>query len=303
MMKLILRVLPVAAIAISSMAFQGVSAQTVIEITPLFEYPVAPEELPTLNEKCDYLMAHFWDSMDLKNKTAVDQNALNDAFRVYSLPMRYASKEKVDASVSKLLDAVSKNPALLYQFTKAAEENLYGPRAEVWIDEVYERFLNAAVNSKKIPDGRKDRYRRQLAALTSSRVGQGAPQFSFESRDGITASYFPMSTPTLIIFGDPKDSDWRMMRLRLETNVALTQAVDKGRANVLFIVPEKVDGWQAEVADYPAKWTVGISPEVKESIDIRTKPSVYVIGSDGKTVLKNVSVENGVSALLDILAQ
>lgn len=60
-------------------------AQDVITIEPLFEYPTAPEELPTINEKSDYLVEHFWDRMDFKSKSTVDQNALNDAFRVYAV--------------------------------------------------------------------------------------------------------------------------------------------------------------------------------------------------------------------------
>ena len=34
-------------------------AQDIIEIQPLFEYPSAPEELATLEEKSDYLVEHF----------------------------------------------------------------------------------------------------------------------------------------------------------------------------------------------------------------------------------------------------
>ncbi len=60
----------------------------VIEIEPLFEYPVAPEEIISLSDKSNWLMQHFWDNMDFKKKDAVNQSALNDAFRVFTLPMQ-----------------------------------------------------------------------------------------------------------------------------------------------------------------------------------------------------------------------
>ena len=58
------------------------SAQEIIEIDPLFQYPSAPEELSSIQDKSNYLVNHFWEPMDFKDKKAVDQNALNDAFKV-----------------------------------------------------------------------------------------------------------------------------------------------------------------------------------------------------------------------------
>lgn len=185
------------------------SAQQYIEIEPLFEYITAPEELSSLNEKSDYLVEHFWDKMDFKTKTTVDQSALNHAFKVYATPMRFAEKEKASASVNKLIDALSKNPTLLLQFTKAAEETIYGPRSEVWIDEVYTKFLRALIKNKKIQQPRKEKYAKQLAMLEASVVGNKAPSFSFENLDGNEASYFPMTTPSILIFGNPNNTDWR----------------------------------------------------------------------------------------------
>ena len=99
-MKTINKFVLFAIISISS-AFFTVNAQEVIEIEPLFEYPTAPQELPTLEEKSDYLVEHFWDQMDFKSKSTVDQNALNDAFRVFSVPLRWSAKDKAVAATQK----------------------------------------------------------------------------------------------------------------------------------------------------------------------------------------------------------
>ena len=278
-------------------------AQQYIEIEPLFEYISAPEELSTLNEKSDYLVEHFWDNMDFKSTNAVDQTALNHAFKVYSTPLRFAEKVKASASVDKLIVSLSKNPTLMLQFTKAAEENIYGPRSEVWIDEVYVKFLQALVKNKKIQEARKEKYVKQLAMLEASTLGNKAPTFTFENVKGGESSYFPMATPSIIIFANPTNTDWRMARLRMETNAQLTQAVDKGKINVLFIVPEKMEGWKDEVANYPQHWTMGCAEGLSEKIDVRAKSSIYFasvwfIGSDGKIALKNVPIETAVEEAL-----
>ena len=299
-MKIFNRIILYSMISFSALTIDTF-AQDIIEIQPLFEYPSAPEELATLEEKSDYLVEHFWDSMDFKSKSTVDQNALNDAFKVFSVPLRWANRDKAIAATNKLLQTISKNPTLLLQFTKAAEETIYGPRAEVWVDEVYLKFLNTLVSNKKIPAQRKKKYEDQLKVLSNALVGNVAPEFKFEGLDGREATYFPMTTVTIIIFGDPRDTDWRISRLRMESNAALTDALDKGKINILYILPNKLDNWKNEVSGYSSKWTVGCGDKLNEIYDMRATPSVYLIGSDGKILLKNTTLNMAVNKAFEQL--
>lgn len=300
MTRTIKRILIIPLLAFSA-GISEISAQEIIEIEPLFEYPSAPEELSTLEDKSNYLVEHFWDSFNFKSKNTVDQNALNDAFRVYSVPLRWAHRDKSVAAVDKLIQSISKNPTLLMQFTKAAEETIYSPRAEVWVDDVYLKFLNAIVKNKKVPQSRREKYERQLKVLTNCHTGNSAPEFKFENVNGDNATYFPMSTPTIIIFGNPRNTDWRLNRLRLEANAALTEAINKGKVNVLFIIPRKMDNWKSDVTGYSSKWTVGCGENLKDIYDLRAEPSIYTIGADGKIIFKNTPVETAVEKVLEII--
>lgn len=277
----------------------NVENDNLIVIQPLFEYPTAPEEIEDLAGKSNFLMEHFWDDMNFKSKKAVDQAALNDAFSVYTVPMQFADKNAVMNSVNTLIKRISKNPALLLQFTTAAEEALYGNRARFWIDEVYIPFLEAIDKDKKIPDIRKVRFRRQLNILKNSAIGNRAPQFDFEGIDGNKRKYFPMSTPTLIEFGDPSCDECRHTRLRLEANAALTEAVNAGKVNILFIIPSPSESWALETAGYPSKWTVGASEDVDDIYDLRLSPSLYVIDGTGTIIAKNIDVTTAISTLLN----
>lgn len=290
-----------ATLSIAALSFSPAFSQEIIQIEPLFEYPVAPEELPTMAEKSNYLVEYFWDSFDYKRKTSVDQNALNHAFKVFTVPMRYADKEKSVAAVEKIITQISKNPTMLLQFTKAAEENMYGPRAEFWVDEVYLKFLEAIVKNKKVSETRKSKYETQYNVLRNTLVDGYAPMFKFTDRRGKEATYFPMSTPTLIIIGNPKDADWRMTRVRMESNIPLTQEIDKGKVNIIFIVDSEMSDWEKETEGYSPKWTVGIAPDIKKTLDIRISPSAYVVGTDGKIVAKNIPVLPAAGQLLRLL--
>ena len=74
-----------------------------------------------------------------------------------------------------------------------------------------------------------------------------------------------------------------------------TSLVDRGLVNVLFIIPDPVDGWQTQIGDYPSNWVVGASDTVSDILDIRSTPSFYVIGKDGKIIAKNISVDQAKS--------
>ena len=266
------------------------TADNVIYIEPLFEYPTAPEEILSLEDKSDWLMEHFWNNFDFKSKEAVDQNALNDAFNVYSNPMRWATRDVVLKSTDRLIAAISKNPTLLLQFTKAAEENLYGPRAETYIDEVYVKYLEALVKSKKLSPSRKERYSRQLRILKNSMVGVVPPRFPFKNVNGST-EYFNPGLLTLIEFGDPECMDCRYAKLKMDTDLRFSELVEKGKINVLFIIPDPDEGWETLVTDYPPLWHTGASEEISDIYDLRSTPYFYVIGTDGKIIDKTANVE------------
>lgn len=263
-------------------------------VNALFEYPTAPEEINGLAAKSEWLLQHFWDQMDFKQKS-VDQTALNHAFSVYVVPMRFASKNVADKSVADLLKKLKKNPGLLYQFTRAAEENIYSPKATVWIDEIYLQFLNTAIANKKIANSRKLRWQVQKKQIENCLVGQPMIPFNLQDRSGKEGPFSPGNLMTVIEFGDPGCDDCRISRLKMESNAALMQKVKSGELAVYFIVTDPESSWVLETLDYPKSWTVAAATTADDDLDLRATPSFYVIGADGKILAKNVTVNEAIS--------
>lgn len=278
---------------------EWLNAQGQIVIEPLFEYPVAPESLVSLEEKSNYLIDHFWDSLDVKNKKGVSQHALDDAFSVYCAAMRFADREKVHKSIETLLKRIKNNTALLVQMTKAAEDNLYDGRAGIVSDEAYIPFLRNVVKNKKVSKLRKARWEQQLRQLEASQEGMALPRFPIEDRYGHKGSFEPRHKMTVIEFGDPGCNDCRFSRLTLETDVELGRQVDNEKIGIAFIVVSPEEGWQAEVADYPSKWLVASAEGIDDTLDIRHSPTFYVLDSDGKIVAKNVTAERAAAIALE----
>lgn len=260
-----------------------------IVIEPLFEYPVAPDSLPTLEEKSTYLVEHFWDAMDWKNKQAVDQNALNDAFMVFSSPMRWADVAVTNKAVDAVIRNTSKNPVLALQMARAAEEAFYGPRAIYWSDPLYIRFIDNVLGVKKIPQARKERFLRHRTLLENSKAGNFPKEFEYVTADGKKSKYRPDGVITVIEFGNPDCDDCRYAKLMLDTDLTFSTLVEKGQINMLFVIPDPEPGWESMIAEYPKGWHSGASEGIDDVYDIRIRPSFYVIGHDGKIIAKNVN--------------
>lgn len=272
------------------------AAQIVIE--PLFEYPAAPDHIEGLEERSDYLMDHFWDGFDFTQGNSVDQNALNDAFNVYTTAMRYADRGKALSSVNSLLKKLKGNSVMLLQFTKAAEENLYGPRATIWSDEVYLPFLKALTSEKGLSDARKQRYLMQQDVIQRNSPGMKFPEIRLTLRDGRHMDYKPQSPLTIVEFGNPDCDDCRFSRLKLEMAPDISSWIENGEVEMAFIVadavPEEQEDILSQLKEYPTRWITGICYGGDDIFDIRSTPSFYIVDKNGKIAAKNLDVTQAV---------
>lgn len=262
-------------------------------IPPLFEYVMAPDDLPDLRSRTDYLMEHFWDPFDFKKTNIVDQNALNHAFWVYTQAMPYASEKKVDESVKNLIKKIRNNPGLSYQFAKAAEENLYGPRAELWGDAVFIEFLQNVVDNRKVRESQKKHFRDQLELLRRTAAGSPLPELSVTDLAGNSVKLIPGKEFTLVEFTTPANEDGPYSNLKLDISGVVNDLIEDGRLEVDIIV---IDDKAPEGA-LPDKWNIFYSPEAASGMDLRINPSFFVIGKDKKIVGKNLPVDDAIQLL------
>lgn len=270
-----------------------------IVIDPLFKYIEAPDNLPDLRSRTDYVMEHFWDPFDFKNSGTVDQNALNHAMEVYIQSMPYASEKKVNESVKKLVGKIKNNPGLSLQFAKAAEEHLYGPRAIYWIDDIYMAFLENVVSNKKISENKKGRYEKQYEMLKKTAKGAPLPSFNLVSLDDHPNGYNPGKEFNIIEFTAPDCDDCRYTNLKLDISSVVNDMLEAGRLDVTAVLLG--EGYQeADVANMPAKWKKGYSGDALKNIDIRRVPCFYILDKNKNIVGKNLTVDDAIALIEEL---
>lgn len=288
--------LPVNAIAASDSTVVAVDEDIMI-IPPLFEYIVAPEDLPDLQSRTDYLMDNFWNPFDFKNTKFVDQIALNHAFGVYCQAMTFASEKKVEQSVKKLIKNIKGNPGLSLQFAKAAEENLFGPRAEIWADGVYMEFLQNLVDNKKIDNSKKKRYQQQLDLLRRTAIGAPFPEIELLSENGTLTKFQPEKNFRLIEFTLPNCEDCRYSNVKMDISGVVNDLIEDGNLDVMLVMT----GYPVSRKDYPEKWIALSSDNAADILDIRVFPCFYIVDREGKIRGKNLNVDTAIG-LLETLA-
>lgn len=261
-----------------------------VVLDPLFEYIEAPDDLPDLQSRTDYLMDNFWNPFDFDASGAVDQYALNHAFSVYAQAMPYASEKKVTASVKKLINKIKDNPVLTFQFTKAAEENLYSPRALFWSDDIYICFLENIVSNKGIDDSRKSKYVSQLELLKKSAIGSKFPEFNVVNINGTETRITTGKKFTLIEITTPSNEDFRYANLKLDISGVVNDMISDGVLDVdLVFISDKLPQ-----LNYPEKWNVFFAEDINKSLDVRINPSFYVLDANNEIIGKNLSVDDAI---------
>jgi len=271
--------------------------QTQVVVLPaILNLPELPADITDINERYKYFVSHFWDNFDFKQK-AVGQIQLDDAFEQYCSGLRLVSAGDAHGSVNTLIKKLEKNPTLLYQFCVSAENNLYDPqRAEVLIDDIYVKFLDAVLRCKKIKDVRKGRFALQYAPLHQSLVGMQAPKFDFVGSDGVKQHFSPSPKNAVVIFGHPDCPDCMMAKIKMESDTDLNALCRQGEIEVFFIIPDDdTENWKEMVADYPHYWTVGMAEGVADIYDIRFAPTIYVLDNKRNIVAKTPFADDAIS--------
>lgn len=270
----------------------SVAEEGPLVIPPLFEYPAAPDDLTSLQDRANWLLENFWSPFDF-TQNSVSQAALDHAFGVYVTPLRWADPKVADTQISALVQKLAKYPPMLLQFTKAAENNLYSDKSTMWVDGAYVKFLDALLANKKISDLRKARYKEERKLLSTSMIGSKMPSFDYVTPSGVKERLEFTTPNTVVIFGDPFCSECAMYKIAIETMPELNQMIADGQLNIYYIIPdgESVEDWQRQLARYPSAWKRGAGKLLDEVYDMRQQPSVYLLDGNGVIVDKYISTQ------------
>lgn len=276
-----------------------VSAQT---DNRLFPYPEPPKDMTNLYERCNFLVYKFWDQCNIKSAFS-SKAKLNVAFGDWLGFMPYASADTVYLAIDNFHKSFKKNGEHALEIAKMAEAWLYSDTARYRSDELYGRFVDAAVANKKIPAAERKHFEAQKLILDNSSVGSKVPDIELVKEDGTKTSFYADSADyTLLIIYEGDCLDCSFARVRLSADMVLNQLNDGGIVRVVSLYAGEPDAAFAEaVAPYPKAWLNVASPETAKYFEMRSLPAIYYLDKEHKIIGKDLVVDNILEAFRSLI--
>lgn len=269
----------------------------------LFPYPVVPDSKITLDQRCNYLVYHFWDRANIKQSfSTIDK--LREAFGDWASFMPHATADTVMLSINNYIKAVEKADAKrVPDMVKIAEHWFQGDSAEYASDALFLPFCQAGAKSKKTDAATRARYGRRAKILECSGIGSRVPNLQFVDAEGeVHGLDDVLASRVVLFFADPDCTDCSLAKARLAADYNLKSLVDKGLVKVVVLYDKESD-WQQAAKSCPETWVTGASDSIDEYFDLISQPTIYYVDGRHRVLGKNMDVDTLLSTLLVINRQ
>lgn len=279
------------------------TATTVSGTTTVHAGPYLPPQPPaTLADsgKHVWMAEHYWDSFDFADTAQLaDMECMGPAFGIYLQILHTVPQPQAAASIRGMLDrAMAGNLATFERFTDWFEETLYDPNSPLRCEELYIPVLEYIVASPQVDSLMKIRPQSQLDMALKNRPGDVATDFTYTTPDGRSHRLSALKAHfTLLYFYNPDCPACREIKEYIRSSVVFGDWMDKTDGlRVLAVYPdEDLDLWRERLPQIPEAWIVGCDPGHKlmddRLYDLKAIPTIYLLDSSKRVILKDVPVE------------
>lgn len=267
--------------------------------------PQIPDSLRTAPGRAAYLIEHFWDNMDFADTSlSTNQLFIEQNFSNYASLFPHTDIDSIlPAAAKALMRRAETNRDAYNLLAQTADTYLYEPESPVSNEGAYLYFLRAITDSPFIEPALRIRYEVQLKDVQKNRPGTIANNFEIRLRNGNTATLLDLcrgAKANLLLFYDPECSDCTIFVADIKKDTSLEKAIAAGHLNIIAVYPEGDETLFAEGAGkIPSGWIDGISPDgsvsENELYTITYFPTIYLLDTDGKVLLKNADPEEAIS--------
>ncbi len=265
-------------------------------VSPALELPLpaVPHSIVDPCERTDYVLSHFWDSLDFSdtlrthNPEFVQRNVAR--FLKY---FPEGSGWIRSHGIASLLDSTANDPVAFGLVTDALDRYLDDPNSPLRNEEYYILFLEKLLSVPGLSDDDRVRPANKLAIAKKNRPGSDATDFSYLDRDGKkrTLRTTTPGKPLLLIFYDPECDHCSEILRQVHDSRVIADRVRNGALTVLAIYTEgKRQLWDDTKAGMPRDWIVGYDLDNIVDRDLYAVPAMpimYLLDPDKKVLLKD----------------
>ncbi len=233
--------------------------------------PAVPAELTSTAARADYVAAHFYDAMDWADPSMTAEDAQTQAWADILSILPYTTSGTDSAAVARLFGTVPAEYVALY--AELAEAYLLSADSEMVSERLYTAALTALTERDDLSATEKATHQARLDYLKQNAPGTRATDFAFEAPDGATVSlndYVGKAPFLLVVFHDPECDTCHEIIRTLTTDPYWVGLQSSGTLGI--ITPE-------------------ITDELDEAFRMLYTPSLYLLDSEGRVIVRNVLLD------------
>lgn len=267
-----------------------------------FPLPQVPMVMTDAAEREAFLLTHYWDAYAVPDTLrAADRQVVEQAFVAFAtlLERRASEPETVRAAMGSFCGALEQAGARVRtDLTRLMDECLYNPNSRFYDEALYAVYLEERLAAADKADPLRSAWVFKLDLIRRNAVGSAASDFVYSLPDGRRRTLY--ATPVqgrwlLLVFYDPECHSCHDILAGMFADEVLRQAVGQKQVSVLAVYTEgKENVWKKYLPGMPSSWVIGNDAgRVKEQAlyDLKAMPTLYLLDSDRKVVLKDAAYE------------
>ena len=183
-------------------------------------------------------------------------------------------------------------------FEEMVPKYLYDPNSPVRNEDLYLPYVSRLAVSDYVDPDMKPAYDHDAQMCSLNMIGSPAADFTFTDLGGKRHTLYGVKAETtLLFFTNPGCPACKEIIESLTSDGKIADLVTSGRLAVVNVyIDEELDKWRENASVYPKNWYNGYDQSyiIRSDVtyNVRAIPSLYVLDSEKKVIMKDAPVEN-----------
>ena len=294
---------------------------TTAEIRPFPLVSVPMVYADNEESQTEYVMEHFWDpffaghgatgnnmilgvsdeeiEQALANYISILQNHKADA-----TPDNPAALTKAQKSIKTLFSKMESRPGAAFaRMAELVTKYLYDPNSPLRDEDLYLPFAEAAEKSSCTSEDMRVAYQTEAKACRTNAFGQKVPDIKYSDARGRKGNLYGVKADyTMLFFSNPGCTACKEIVNEIVANGYPERLISAGKLAIVNIyIDEEVNKWREYLPNYPSSWINGYDYTFQlrgsGTYDIRAIPSLYLLDSQKRVLMKDAPTERVLSYL------
>lgn len=282
--------------------------------------PSAPSVITDGQAVNEYLVTHYWDAFldgtfpcDSSHVNGVRSGDVEKALEKYLLLIESGTALPFGQdAVSEFFDRLEAfgtahgESNVFRFFAETVTEYLYDPNSQFRDEDLYLPFVSKLAESPLVSEEMKPGYSHDASMCSLNRAGTPAADISFTDLAGRKHTLYGIESGyTLLFFSNPECKACKEIIVTLEGSQVIRKMSGEGKLAVVNVyIDKEIDRWKSYAAEYPSSWHSGYDQDyavrTEVTYNVRAIPSLYLLDSEKKVIMKDAPVERIIRYLENI---